>query len=105
MPAIALVRSLRGRTQRDLARALGRDRTQVSRYESGESPVAPEILHKIATFLHVPLWLLLSDPAVLERWLDDALDHPETLPLEKCPSAFDPSTTENCTAGAGTGAV
>jgi len=105
MPAIALVRSLRGRTQRDVARALGRDRTQVSRYESGESPVTPEILHKIAAFLRVPLWLLLSDAALIERWIDDALDHPETLPLGECPPAFDPCATGSCTAGAGTGDV
>lgn len=81
MERIRLLREELGLTQRELADAIGIDRTAIAKYESGASGAKSEMLEKLATFFGVTTDYLLgrSDtktPAPVSR---DGLDDPEIL--------------------------
>ncbi len=49
------IRNLRGLSQAKLAKLIGKDRSMVSRYETGESGIKAETLYMIADALNVKI--------------------------------------------------
>lgn len=73
-----------GMTQESLGRAVGLDRTAISRLEKGERKLNVTELVKIASILGRPLAYFVSDPlpAVVSRRQDGAVAHPTTRALD-----------------------
>lgn len=59
--AIRSARLAKGITQDDLARMLNVERATISRYEQGTRPVPAEMISRLSTYLHTPVYQLLPD--------------------------------------------
>jgi transcriptional regulator with XRE-family HTH domain len=93
MERIKELREERGMTQKELAEALGIDRTAIAKYESGASGAKSEMLEKLATFFGVSTDYLLGrtnrkapvhelsdgyEDAELREYLQQIKDDPST---------------------------
>jgi transcriptional regulator with XRE-family HTH domain len=63
---LAEARIAKGLTQAEVASAIGRDQSLVSRYESGKSRIDVEVAPKLAAVLGVDLLTVLYGPATAE---------------------------------------
>lgn len=62
--AIARTRSLRGLTQAQLARRIGRSEAAISRWEQGHSPPDAFDVHRLCVALNAPAELFIHPPAL-----------------------------------------
>ena len=71
MERIRELREERGLTQRELAEAIGIDRTAIAKYETGASGAKSEMLEKLATFFGVSTDYLLGRTGIRSPAQDD----------------------------------
>lgn len=65
--ALTALRSAKSISKAELARAVGVDRTLITRFENGERPASQIQIQNLAKALHVPVLAIVSDAALDEE--------------------------------------